>query len=78
MAVQITMRGVPEEVRDELALRAAECRQSMQEHLRCELERMVSRPTVESWLEGVRQRKAATGGSVPSSVILLERDADRT
>ena len=31
MAVQITIRGVPEAVRDELAVRAALQRQSMQE-----------------------------------------------
>ena len=46
MPVQITIRGVPEEVRDELAMRAAFQRQSMQEFLRCELERIASRPSV--------------------------------
>ena len=77
MSVQITIRGVPEEVRDELAARAALQRQSMQEYLRCELERLASRPSIGSWLEGVRQRKAAAGTRVRPASILRARDADR-
>ena len=77
MPVQITIRGVPEEVRDELAARAALQRQSMQEYLRCELERLASRPSIGSWLEGVRQRKAAAGTRVRPAGILRARDADR-
>ena len=78
MAVQITIRGVPEAVRDELAVRAALKRQSMQEFLRGELERIASRPSVEVWLQEVRERKAAMGTKVPTSAILAARDADRT
>ena len=78
MAVQITIRGVPEAVRDELAVRAALKRQSMQEFLRGELERIASRPSVEVWLQEVRERKAAMGTRVPTSAILTARDADRT
>ena len=77
MPVQITIRGVPEEVRDELAARAALQRQSMQEYLRCELERLAARPSIGSWLEGVRQRKAAAGTRVRPASILRARDADR-
>ena len=77
MAVQITIRGVAEEVRDELAVRAAQRRQSMQEFLRCELERIASRPSLDDWLRGVRQRKEAAGTQVPSSTILQARDMDR-
>ena len=77
MPVQITIRGVPEEVRDELAARAALQRQSMQEYLRCELERLASRPSIGSWLEGVRQRKTAAGTRVRPASILRARDADR-
>ena len=61
MPVQITIRGVPEEVRDELAVRAARQRQSLQKYLRGELERIASRPSVDAWLQGVRERKAVTG-----------------
>ena len=78
MGVQITIRGVPEAVRDELAVRAALKRQSMQECLRGELERSASRPSVEVWLQEVRERKAAMGTRVPTSAILAARDADRT
>ena len=78
MAVQITIRGVPEHVRDELAVRAASQRRSMQEFLRCELERIASRPSLDTWLQGVRERKAAAGSRVTPSSILRARDADRT
>ncbi len=77
MPVQITIRGVPEEVRDTLAARAALKRQSMQEYLRGELVRMAERPTLDSWLDEVRRRKDAGGARVPASVILNARDADR-
>lgn len=78
MPVQITIRGVPEEVRDELAVRAARQRQSMQEYLRGELERIASRPSVDAWLQGVRERKAAAGTRINPDQILRARDADRT
>ena len=78
MSVQITIRGVPEEVRDKLAARAALQRQSMQEFLRCELERLAARPSFETWLKEVRDRKEAAGTHVPASSILRARDADRT
>ena len=77
MPVQITIRGVPEEVRDELAARAALNRQSMQEFLRTELERIASRPSLATLLSEVRRRKEAAGTIVPSSLIVHERDADR-
>ena len=78
MPVQITIRGVPEEVRDELAARAVFQRQSMQKFLRCELERIASRPSVGAWLQGVRDRKEAAETRVQPSSILRARDADRT
>ena len=78
MPIQITIRGVPEDVRDELAARAALRRQSMQEFLRCELERIASRPSIDAWLQGVRSRKEAAGTRVRPSSILRARDADRT
>ena len=77
MAVQITIRNVPEEVRDELAARAALARKSMQEYLRGELERLASRPTVEKWLDQVRARKRAAPNRVPPQEILDHREADR-
>ena len=77
MPVQITIRDVPEAVRDRLAVRAARQHQSMQGFLRGELERIASRPSAAEWLERVRGRKAVAGTSVPASSILRARDADR-
>ena len=78
MGVQITIRGVPEAVRDELAVRAALQRQSMQEFLRGELERIASRPSVGVWLQEVRERKAVLRTDVPTVDILAARDGDRS
>ena len=77
MPVQITIRNVPEEVRDELAARAALKRQSMQEFLLGELERLAGLPSIETVLEEVRRRVEASGTSIPTSVIVEARDADR-
>ncbi len=77
MPVQITVRNVDERVRDELAMRAAKQRQSMQEYLRSELERIAARPSLPEWLEGVQTRVEIAGSRVPPSVILQARDADR-
>lgn len=77
MAVQITIRDVPEKVRDQLAARAALQGKSMQEYLRAELERLVARPSVESWLEQVRKRKRAAQTRISSGQIVQNRDADR-
>lgn len=78
MSVQITIRGVPEEVRDKLAARAALQRQSMQEFLRCELERIAARPSISEWLQSVRLRKEAAGTRVRPASILQARDVDRS
>ena len=77
MGVQITIRDVPEAVRDELADRARRERKSMQEYLRGELERLAARPCLHAWLEGVRERKRASDVRVSSKRILKHRDADR-
>ncbi len=68
---------MPEEVRDELAARAALKRQSMQEYLREQLERMAGRPSIETVLEEVRRRKDASDSHVTAAQILEARDADR-
>lgn len=65
-------------MRDILAARAARQHQSMQEFLRGELERLASRPTVDEWLQGVRDRKDAAGTHVRPASILHARNADRT
>lgn len=77
MPVQLTIRDVPDQVRDELAARAALQRKSMQEFLRGELERIASRPSLEVWLQTVKERKDAAGTRVDTDTILQARDADR-
>lgn len=77
MTIQITIRDVPEKVRDELAARAALQGKSMQEYLRAELERIADRPSMDAWLEQVRKRKRASQTRISSGQILKERDADR-
>lgn len=77
MAVQLTIREVPEKVRDELAARAALQGKSMQEYLRAELQRLAARPTVDTWLEQVRKRKRASQARVGAGQILKARNADR-
>jgi len=77
MAIQISIRDVPEKVRDELAARAALQGKSMQQFLRAELERLAARPSVDAWLQQVRKRKRAARTRVSSKQILKNRDADR-
>ena len=77
MAVQITIRNIPEEVRDALAARPARQRQSMQGFLLDELERLAARPSMSEVLRDIRERKAASGRRVPASSIIKARDADR-
>ena len=77
MSVQITIRDVPDAVRDELASRAALQGKSMQEYLRGELERLAARPPVEKVLERIRERKVTAGTRLSPGEILTHRDADR-
>lgn len=77
MPVQITIRNVPEEVRDELAARAALKRQSMQEYLREALGRMASRPSREVVLERARRRVEASESRVTSADIVRMLEEDR-
>lgn len=77
MPIQITIRDVPEKVRDELAARAALQGKSMQEFLRGELERLAARPSVDAWLQRVRARKRASQTRISSEKLLEARDADR-
>jgi len=64
-------------VRDELAGRAAREHKSMQEYLRGELERLAARPSLDAWLQRVRDRKRSAGRRVSVNEILTHRDADR-
>jgi len=77
MSVAITVRDVPDAVRDELAARAARAGQSLQEYVRGILVERSSRPSAEDWLAQVRSRVKASGSVASSELILGARDADR-
>ncbi|MBB5164519.1 hypothetical protein [Mycobacterium sp. AZCC_0083] len=75
--VAITVRDIPDGVRDELAARAARAGQSLQEYLRGLLVATADKPTVDDVLARARARVAATGIRVGADDILTNRDADR-
>jgi plasmid stability protein len=77
MAVAITVRDVPDDVRDELAARAARAHQSMQEYLRSMLIDSAARPPVADLIARARTRVRVTGVTVNAESILAARDADR-
>ena len=77
MKARITIRDVPEHVRNELAARAARQGQSMQRFLLAQLEQMASTPTVEDLLQEVERRKRAAPEFVPPEEIAKARDSDR-
>lgn len=77
MGLSITIRDVPDETRDELAMRAARTGRSLQEYLRMQLVELAQRPDAESLLARVRERKQRTNSRFSSRAILAERDADR-
>ena len=77
MSVAITIRDVPDEVRDELAVRAARAGKSLQEYLRGMLMDSAARPPVEDVIARARARVNTTGVRVDAESILAARDADR-
>lgn len=77
MPVAITIRDVPDAVRDELAARAARAGKSLQEYLRGMLVNTAARPPVEDVMARARARVRATGVRVDADSILAARDADR-
>ena len=77
MSVAITVRDVPDEVRDELAARAARAGKSLQEYLRGMLIESAARPPVDDVIARARARVDATGVRVGAEAILAARNADR-
>ncbi|HWG72458.1 MAG TPA: hypothetical protein VG184_00210 [Acidimicrobiales bacterium] len=77
MTVAITVRNVPEEVRDELAARAARSGRSLQEYLLTELVKVASTPSVEDVVGRARQRALLTGTALDVAAVLADRDAER-
>lgn len=77
MTVAITIRNVPDEIRDELAARAARTGRSLQEYLLRHLTDLASRPSVDDIVARARARTQATGTRLDPHQILADRDADR-
>jgi plasmid stability protein len=77
MSVAITVRNVPDEVRDVLATRAARDGKSLQEYLRSMLVETASRPSIEDVIARARARVDATGVRAGADSILAARDTDR-
>ena len=77
MATTMTIRHVPEEVRNELAARAARTGRSLQEFMLAEIIRLASRPSVSDLMAEVRERKHRSGRRLTRDDILADRDADR-
>jgi antitoxin FitA len=77
MSVALTIRDVPQEVRDELASRAARKGQSLQEYLRTRLIAEASKPASDDLITLVRSHVARSGTVLSVAEILDARDADR-
>ncbi len=77
MATTVTIRHVPEDVRNELAARAARSGRSLQEYMLDELVRLAARPAVADLVEEIRARKRRVGRHLDRQEILADLDADR-
>lgn len=73
----MTIRGVPDETRGELAARAARAGMSLQEYVRAELVKLTEQPDPAEFWDRVRHRLRTTGTRLPAEVILEARDQDR-
>ncbi len=77
MPVTITVRHVPEGVRDVLAARAASSGRSLQAYLLAQLLQAASTQSLEEVVGHARQRASLTGTVLDVAAILADRDADR-
>ena len=75
--VAITIRDIPDGVRDELAARAARSGKSLQEYLRGMLVDIAAKPTVAEVISRARARVGTTGSPQDAAEILSARDAER-
>ena len=79
----ITIRDVPEELRDELVARAARSGMSLEQYLLWGLAMMVEDPSPEEypsqdeWLDDVRAQAREIGTHLTVEEILADIDADR-
>jgi len=77
MATSITIRDVPDDVRNELASRASLTGRSLQEYLQAELAELARRPSADVLVARIRARKKSMGSRLSKKKILGYRDEDR-
>ncbi len=77
MTVALTVRNVPESVRDELATRAARSGRSMQEFLLAQLNELAATPSAADVIARARSRATATSSQLAPESIIAARDAER-
>lgn len=77
MGTAITIRNVPDHVRNELAARAARSGRSLQEYLLMELTQLAEKPSMEEWVERVRALRRAHPVNLTREEILADLDAIR-
>jgi plasmid stability protein len=75
--VAITIRGIPDDVRDELAARAARSGQSLQEYVRGLLVATAAKPTARDVVARARARVNATAVRLDANAILAAKESDR-
>lgn len=77
MPVSMTIRNVPDDVRDELAARAKRAGMSLQEYALARLSEAAEVPSPEDSLLRHRAALKASGGGVTVESILADLHADR-
>jgi hypothetical protein len=77
MSTAITVRDVPDQIRNELASRAALSGRSLQEYLRAKLIELAGQPDADTLVARIRARKASHAVIIPAGQILADRDEDR-
>lgn len=73
----ITIRHVPDRVRDELAARAARSGRSLQEYMLAEVTRLAARPSVADWLAQVEETKQHFAIEIDAGQLVDDVAADR-
>jgi antitoxin FitA len=77
MSIAITIRNVPDDVRDELAARAARSGRSLQEYVLGQLTELARRPSRADVVARARERANLLRVALDPDAILAARDADR-
>ena len=74
----ITIRNVPQDVRNRLAARAAASGRSLQEYLLAEFTSMSVRPSMKDVVAGMRARVTGSGTNIGAEEIveIIRRDRD--